>query len=413
VLLGVGTILIIRVAGKLFMLLQERVDGVNSMVQENLTAIRTVKAFVRERFERAKFKKANDDLMNVSLQVGRITSLMMPMMMLALSGTTIAIVWMGGNYVGRGEMNTGELMSFISYIMQILMSVIIFSMIFVLITRAKACAERALEVLETEADVADRTDAAPHRILQGRIEFKNVSFHYAGGSGENKVLSDISFVAEPGEFVGIIGGTGSGKTSLVNLIPRFYDVTEGRVLIDGVDVREYTQSDLRGAIGMVMQKNNLFSGSIKENILWGNPSASSGEMFAAAADAQAHGFIESFPDGYDTELGQGGVNVSGGQKQRLCIARAMLKKPSILILDDSTSAVDTATEAKIRRSFRESFKDSTVLIVAQRISSVQSADKIIVMDDGAISGIGTHEELMESSAVYQEIYHSQMQGGVA
>lgn len=419
VLLLISTLVITHAVGKLFSEVQRRLDNLNGAVQENLIAIRVVKAFVREKVEREKFRQANDALTEASIHAGNIVSLTMPVMMLVLNVTTLAVIWFGGGFVGTGEMTTGQLMSFISYIMQILMSVMIFAMAFVVMTRARASVERIGEVLNAQPDITDPTayDADNHRVTHGKVEFRHVSFRYASaGKQSRNALNDITFTANPGEFIGIIGGTGSGKTSLVNLIPRFYDVCDGEILIDGVDVREYKQNNLRNGIGMVMQKNNLFSGTIRDNLRWGKPDATDEEIIRAAKDAQAHTFISSFPDGYDTELGQGGVNVSGGQKQRLCIARAMLGQPPILILDDSTSAVDTDTEARIRASFHENFKDSTILIVAQRISSVKHADRILVLDDGQIAGMGTHEELLVSNAIYREICISQNEldeGGVA
>jgi ATP-binding cassette subfamily B protein len=413
VLLVAAVPIIMRAAGKLFSNMQKKLDALNGTVQENLVAIRVVKAFVREGYEKTKFNKANDDLMGAGMRAGNLMASLMPLMMLIMNGTTLGVIWLGGNFVGSGTMQTGELMSFISYIMQILFSIMMFSMVFVMLSRARASAERILEVLETKPTITDRaipSDTEVPPVETGRVEFRDVSFHYGNGGD---VLSHISFTAEPGQVIGIVGGTGSGKTSLVSLIPRFYDATDGEVLVDGVDVRAYSQEDLRAGIGMVMQQNNLFSGTIRQNLLWGKADATDEEVEAAAKDAQAHVFIEGFPEGYNTELGQGGVNVSGGQKQRLCIARAMLKKPAILILDDSTSAVDTATEAMIRRSFHENFRDSTVLVVAQRISSVREADKIIVLDDGSIAGIGTHEELYETNELYREICLSQAEGVMA
>ncbi len=419
ILLAIGTVIIVKSAGKLYTAMQKRLDNLNGTVQENLIAIRVVKAFVREKLEKKKFKKVNDELMESAIKVGHLTSLMMPMMMLILFGTTIGVIWLGGNFVGQDLMTTGDLLSFISYIMQILMSVMMFSMIIVMLTRAKACAERVIEVLETESDIKDNEDISTQqvapRVTKGKIEFVNVSFRYNSDSEKHgdDVLTDINFTANPGEIIGIIGGTGSGKTSLINLIPRFYDVTSGNILVDGLDVRKYKQNDLRDAMGIVMQKNNLFSGSIKENILLGHKEASDEEMIRASKDAQAFDFIQKLPEKFETILEQGGTNLSGGQKQRVCIARAMLKKPPILIFDDSSSALDTATESKIKSSFYNNFKDSTVIIVAQRISSIIDADKIIVLDDGKISGMGTHSELVEQNEIYKEICNSQLQGGVA
>lgn len=415
VILAIGILLVMRTAGKLFAALQKSIDGLNASVQEDLIAIRVVKAFVRENHERQKFKNANDTLTNTGIKAGYVASLLMPVSNLVLYATMIAVIWIGGSFVGAGYMSTGELITFLSYIMNIIVSVMMFAMILFMVTRAKACAERAFEVLDADIDVADNKEVMDFpgrpRVKKGRIEFQNVSFKYNGGGMGLNVLSDVSFTIEPGELVGIVGGTGSGKTSLINLISRFYDVIDGKVCVDGADVRDYIQADLRDGIGMVMQKSNLFSGTIRENLLWGNSKACDAEIIKAAKDAQAHEFIDGFPNGYDTVLGQGGVNVSGGQKQRLCIARAMLKKPPILILDDATSAVDMATETKIRSSFYDNFKDSTVIIVAQRISSVMDADKIIVLDKGRISGIGTHDELLAGNDVYSEIYSSQVEGG--
>lgn len=419
VLIVAGAALIIRLIGGLFSLVQQRLDALNGTVQENLIGIRVVKAFVREGHERLKFQKVNDALTAMAIRVGGIAAFIMPLMMLILNVTTLFVIWFGGQFVSAGTMSAGQLISFISYIMQILMSVMMFSMAFIMVTRAKASAGRVLEVLDTKPDIADPADAG-HKVTRGRIEFRDVCLRYNGGNGDENggaedknALNHISFTAEPGEFVGIIGGTGSGKTSLISLIPRFYDTTSGTVLVDDIDVREYTQHALREGIGMVMQKNNLFSGTIRENLLWGNEHASQEELVRAATAAQAHRFIERLPDGYDTLLEQGGVNVSGGQKQRLCIARAMVKNPPVLILDDSTSAVDTATEAHIRQAFRQEFSKSTVLIVAQRISSVREADRIIVLDGGSICGIGTHDELLATNDVYREICNSQNEGSVA
>ncbi len=397
----------------LFKIFQEKIDGLNASVQENLVSIRVVKAFVRADHEKEKFGKANRDLLHAGLNAVMRVIAMAPMMMLILNGAMLAVFWFGGRQVAVGGMLTGELYSFYLYISQVLFSTMMVGMVLLQTTRASACATRILEVLEAEPDIRDG-DSLPAQLPEsrGKVEFRNVSFRYKEGSGDD-VLKDISFTVEPGQFVGLVGATGTGKSTLVNLIPRFYDVTGGSVLVDGLDVRHYPIRELRRRIGMVLQKNVLFTGTIRENLLWGDKDASEEEMIRAAKDAQAHDFIMSLPDGYDTMLDQGGVNVSGGQKQRLCIARAMLRHPAILILDDSTSAVDSATEAEIRKSFHENLKDTTVIIIAQRISSVRHADKIIILEDDHIAAEGTHEELLRTSPIYQEIYQSQQEGVIA
>ena len=404
--------ILMKICTKLFEAMQRKIDGLNNTLQENLVAIRVVKAFVREDHERGKFKKANDELMEAGLNVGMRIVAIMPIMMLAMNGATVAVLYLGGKMVMRATFDLGSLQAFISYITQILMSVMMVAMSLLQLSRAQACAHRINEVLSTQPSVEDREEAARAALPapRGQVEFRDVSFKYlATGTGDD-VLSHISFTVKPGQFVAIVGGTGTGKSSLVNLIPRFYDVTGGSVLVDGVDVRDYPLEELRGRIGMVLQNNVLFTGTIRENLLWGKPDATEEEIIQAAKDAQAYDFIMSFPEGFDTLLDQGGTNVSGGQKQRLCIARAMLRKPAILILDDSTSAVDSATEAAIRQSFAQNLKDTTVIIIAQRISSVQYADEILILDDDHIAGQGTHEELLASNSIYQEIYQSQQEG---
>ena len=399
---------LLRIAFPRFGIMQKKLDNLNSGIQENITNVRVIKSFVRQQFETEKFASANEDLMNSTLRAMKIVVTTMPVMTLAMNITTLVVVWTGGNFVVGGSMGVGELTAFTTYITQILMSLMMVSMLFLQLSRAMASFSRIGEVLETDVDLTDEMSAQKDKkVTEGRVEFKNVSFKYYEKREEN-VLENISFTAEPGEIVGIIGTTGSGKSSLVQLIPRLYDVTKGEVLVDGVNVREYSLKHLRDGVGMVLQKNVLFSGSIEDNLRWGDENASMEEIRAAAEAAQADGFVTSFNDGYDMELGQGGVNVSGGQKQRLCIARALLKKPKILILDDSTSAVDTATEAKIRQSFATSLKDSTKIIIAQRISSVIDADKIVVLEDGKIAGIGNHSELMKNCEEYRDIYYSQM-----
>ena len=404
--------LLMKMCTKLFEIMQTKIDGLNNTLQENLVAIRVVKAFVRENHERRKFKGANDELMNAALAVGLRIIAILPVMMLAMNGATVAVLYFGGRMVMGAEFELGDLQAFINYIVQILMSVMMVAMSLLQLSRAQACAHRIHEVLNTEPSVEDRDTAAQTRLPapRGEVEFRDVSFKYVTTGSGDDVLSHISFTVKPGQFVAIVGGTGTGKSSLVNLIPRFYDVTGGQVLVDGVDVRDYPLEELRSRIGMVLQTNVLFTGTIRENLLWGNPDATEEEIIQAARDAQAYDFIMSFPEGFDTYLDQGGVNVSGGQKQRLCIARAMLRKPAILILDDSTSAVDSATEAAIRESFARNLKDTTVIIIAQRISSVQYADEILILDDDHIVGQGTHEELLSGNEIYQEIYQSQQQG---
>lgn len=408
-LLG-AILLILRIAFPRFEIMQEKLDRLNSGIQESLMNVRVVKSFVREDFEIKKFSGLNEDLMDNSIRAMKIVITTMPVMTLAMNITTIAVVWNGGNLIIGGKMAVGDLTAFTTYIVQILMSLMMLSMIFLQSSRAKASLKRINEVMDTEINLNDNHAVEKEKLVtEGRIEFKDVSFGYSGsGRSGELVLTHIDFTAEPGQTIGIIGATGSGKTSLVQLIPRLYDVTEGQVLVDGTDVRDYSLKNLRDGVGMVLQKNDLFTGSIEENLRWGNEDASEEEIMAAAKSAQADEFVRAFPKGYDTDLGQGGAGVSGGQKQRLCIARALLKKPKILILDDSTSAVDTATEAKIRESFRNELAGTTKLIIAQRISSVQEADLILVLDDGKIIGKGTHEELLVSCHEYEEIYTTQI-----
>lgn len=403
--LAIATIL--RTAFPKFTQMQKKLDRLNSGIQEALTNVRVIKSFVREDFEEDKFKGMNRDLKESSLNAMSIVIMAMPVMMLAMNVTTLAVVWYGGNMIIAGEMAVGDLTAFTTYIVQILMSLMMLSMVLLQSSRAMASIRRINEVMDTEIDLTDE-DASRKDLLvsEGKVEFQDVSFSYHEGAGE-KVLEHISFTADPGQTIGIIGATGSGKTTLVQLIPRLYDVSAGRVLVDGVDVREYALENLRDGVGMVLQKNVLFSGTIGENLRWGNENATEEELREAARSAQADGFITAFSEGYGKDLGQGGVNVSGGQKQRLCIARALLKRPKILILDDSTSAVDTATEARIRECFATTLKDTTKIIIAQRISSVEEADKILVLDEGRIIGMGSHKELMEHCQAYQEIYYSQ------
>jgi len=394
--------------GPRFQAVQSKVDNLNTKVQENLTNVRVVKSFVREDYENEKFEKANADLKNAGLYALNLIIIASPLMMFFMNFTSLAVIWFGGRMVMVGTMPLGDLTAFITYISQILMSLMMLSMIFINGSRASASSKRLKEVLDEKLDLTDDKAAHPDlTVTKGKIEFKNVSFRYYKNSPE-KVLDNIDLTIQPGSVVGIIGSTGCGKTTLVSMIPRLYDADEGQVLVDDVDVKEYSLYNLREGVGMVLQQNLLFSGTIEDNLHWGDKNASQEQIEEACKSAQAAEFIKDFSDGYQMELGQGGVNVSGGQKQRLCIARALLKHPKILILDDSTSAVDTATEARIREAFSKELKDSTKIIIAQRIGSVKDADTIVVMNDGKITGVGTHEELLKNNQEYQEIYYSQM-----
>ena len=386
-------------------------DNMNGRVQENLIGIRTVKAFVREDYEKKKFTESTEAVRAAQVNAEKLVIMTMPFMQICMYASTIAILFFGGHMIVGGDMLTGDLTQFITYVTQILMSLMMLSFLFMMFVISRASMQRIYEVLTEKVDIVSPENAVTE-VKDGSVSFKNVSFSYFKDMN-NLALDKINLDIKSGETIGIIGGTGSSKTSLVQLIPRLYDTTEGEVLVGGRNVREYDLETLRNQVAMVLQKNVLFSGTIKENLRWGNAEATDAEIIEACKQACAHDFITSFPDGYDQNLGQGGVNVSGGQKQRLCIARALLKKPKILILDDSTSAVDTATDASIRKAFRENLGDVTTFIIAQRISSVKDADRIIVMDDGKITDVGTHTELLESSEIYREVYDSQQKGGDA
>ena len=405
-ILGTALAIIACMAFPRFTAMMKKYDGLNASVQENLISARVVKAFVRSDYEKKKFKDANDGLRDSSIRAEKVLAFNGPFMQITIYACIIAILWFGGNHIINGTMQTGELISFISYVTQILMSLMMISMIFVMLVMSKASLVRIVEVLDEVPDIRSGKETA---VADGSIVFENVSFRY-NSDAEEDILQNIDLSIRSGETIGIIGGTGSAKSSLVQLIPRLYDVTGGRVLVGDKDVRDYDIRALRDAVSMVLQKNVLFSGTIRDNLRWGDENATDAEIEEACRSAQADGFIKSFPDGYDTDLGQGGVNVSGGQKQRLCIARALLKHPRIIILDDSTSAVDTATDAKIREALRKDLKGTTTLIIAQRISSVQDADRILVLDDGRITDFDTHENLLQKSEIYREVYESQQKG---
>lgn len=408
-LLGIALYFIMTNAHPRFEAMLKLYDRMNSDVQENLTGIRVVKAFVREEFEVNKFRTSADSVRKAQVFAEKLIILNGPLMQLSMYGCIIAVLWFGGDMVIDGRFEIGRLSSFINYITQILMSLMMISMIFIMLVISRASITRIMEVLEEEIDIKDTSLQKEPKVKDGSIEFKNVSFSY-GKDRENLTLSNINLTIKSGETIGIIGGTGSAKTTLVQLIPRLYDVLEGEILVGGTNVKDYSLEILRNEVAMVLQKNVLFSGTIKENLLWGNEHATEEEITEACKSAQAHDFIMSFPKGYDTDLGQGGVNVSGGQKQRLCIARALLKRPKIVVLDDSTSAVDTATDSKIRQAFKEKLAGTTTIIIAQRISSVCAADRILVLEDGRIDAFGTPGELMNTNRIYREVYESQQKG---
>ena len=408
-ILGTCFYVISSTAHPRFKVMLKKYDALNASVQENLIAIRIVKAFVRERHEMDKFEVSADDVRKAQMRAEKIIILNSPVQQLTMYACILAVLWLGGRMIIGGSFELGQLASFLTYISQTLTSLMMLSMLFIMMIISIAAMRRICEVLDEVPDISD-AEAVPGAVpADGSIEFRGVNFSYHKDP-ENLNLTDINLKIESGETIGIIGGTGSAKTSLVQMIPRLYDSLSGEVLVGGRNVKEYTLADLRNSTAMVLQKNVLFSGTIRENLLWGNENATREEIEAACRNADAYGFITSFPEGFDTELGQGGVNVSGGQKQRLCIARALLKKPKIVILDDSTSAVDTATDARIRAAFRRELKGTTTLIIAQRISSVQDADRIVVMDDGKISDVGTHEELLQRNEIYKEVYTSQQKG---
>ncbi len=408
-ILAIGILAIMKMAHPLFERVFKKYDWLNNVVQENLLGIRVVKSFVREEHEKEKFGKVSQEIYMDFTRAEKIVAFNMPLMQLCVYTCMLTVSWIGANLVVGGDLTPGQLTSMFSYIMMILMSLMMLSMVLVMIILARASAERIVELLNEESDLQNGPNPI-EEVKDGSVVFENVSFSYAKDPTK-ECLKDVNLTIRSGETVGILGGTGTSKTTLVQLIPRLYDATEGRVLVGGVDVRDYDMEALREQVAMVLQKNVLFSGSIKDNLRWGNKEATDEEMVRVCKLAQADPFIQEFPDKYDTHIEQGGSNVSGGQKQRLCIARALLKKPKILILDDSTSAVDTKTDALIRKAFREEIPETTKFIIAQRISSIEDADKILVMEGGKIAAMGTHEELLQSCEIYREIYESQTKGG--
>lgn len=404
----ISVLTISNLAHPRFKIMMKKFDGMNSAIQENLIGIRIVKAYVRGEFEEKKFRKAADDVRRAQVHAEKLIIFMMPIMQLVMYVSMIAVMWFGGRLVVGGQMLSGELISFFTYVTQVLSSIMFLGMVFVSLVMVQASNQRIVEVLDEVPDIESPANPVTE-VKDGSISFENVDFSY-NKKEDNCILKDINLKIKSGQVVGVIGSTGSSKTSLVALLPRLYDVLSGSVKIGGVDVRDYDITVLRDCVAMVLQKNVLFSGTIRDNLKWGNEAATDEQIIVACKAADADSFISSFPEGYDTMLGQGGVNVSGGQKQRLCIARALLKNPKILILDDSTSAVDTATEGRIRGALKELAPETTKIIIAQRISSVKEADMIIVLDEGSVSAVGTHEELLKSSHIYREVYESQQQG---